>query len=366
MNLQVVQQKLDQVILFTLDVRLISGAKRANTEDIEAAKGVVLEKDEVLTLGSKKVFDPEKLREFKRLKDSMHRECMKHGTAFLTGYAVPEERADDLAKALEKIKGAANVAISDLLKNFQKILDDYCDARPTWAATIRANSYTEQYVRSRLSFGFNAVKIVAARSDGVIADNLKGEVGGLLGSVLRDIADEAQLLQNKSLAGKDKKTRKALRPLKAAQDKLKGFAFLDRRVSAIVEMIEAVDKAMPADGPIEGSDLAMLWGVTTILSTPAKALQVAEQFEQDGKDSFLASLKPRAVTMAPEQAGAPVTPSVTSTPAMPALSAAPISLGLFGGMPTARATAAAPQPATAAPQQASPVRGFAALAGLRR
>jgi hypothetical protein len=366
MNLQVVQQHLDNVLLFTVDVQLVSGRRRVRSEDIVEAKGIVLEEDDVMTLGSKKVFDPEKLRAFERLKDRMHRECMKRGAPFLSGYAVPESRADDLAGALDKIVGEANVELASLLKNFQQTLDDYCAARPEWAQTIRANSYSEAYVRQRVAFGFNAVKVSAGRGDGVIASNLSGQVSGLLGNLLRGVADDAEQLQEKSLAGKDKKTRKVLRPLKAAREKLQGFAFLDRRVSALAEMIESVEMAMPADGPIEGADLALLWGITTILSNPQKALKVAEQFQADGKDCFMASLVPRPTAVVSTPASNPaLVPTAPVPPAMPAMVALGHAVPGFPTLPKRDERGAAPAVVIPAVAPAA-ARGFGALAGFRR
>ena len=365
MDLQVTQQKLDHVLLFTIDVNLVSGRRRVKPEDIQEAKGVVIQEDDVMTLGSKKVFNPEKLRIFERLKNRMHGECMRRGSAFLSGYAIPETKADDLAKALNAIVGEAGTEINDLLKNYQKSLDDYCAERPEWAATIRANAYPEQYVRDRLRFSFNAVRVSSAREEGVMAVNLHGQVSGLLGSVLGDVADEARTLQDKSLAGKDQKTRKVLRPLKAAAEKLQGFAFLDRRVTAIVEMINTVLAAMPADGVIQGPDLAMLWGVTSLLIDPAKALTVAQHYEVDGKDKFLASLRPKPVA-APSQSMDSFSMPGASAPISDLASVSAMIMAPAATQQDTRPIAAeVPQ---APPMMPPPIRasGFGALAGFRR
>lgn len=368
--LTVVEQTLSNVLLFTLDVRLISGSKRVRPEDIEAAKNVQLEADEVFTLGSKKVFDPERLAIFKRLKERMHRECLRFGTAWLTGYAVPESKVDDVAAALEVIRKDADKEVADLLKNYQSYLDDFCAANPAWAESIRANAYTEQYIRQRLHFGFNATRVLPARSEGLLAKNLQQEVGGLLGAVLRDVAEEAESLQKRSLTGKDQKTRKVLSPLRAAHSKLLGFAFLDRRVVAVAAMIESFLTSMPGDGPIEGTSLAMLWAITTILSDPVRTLEVAEQFDTHGKDAFLGALMPRAGTKpAPAQpAAAPMQPPPSPT----VTQAAPLFAALKVANPIVQVVAAPPaagKPATSTVVNMPPPTrrsGFAQILGGRK
>lgn len=369
--LNVVEQTLSNVLLFTLDVRLISGSKRVRPEDIEAAKNVQLEADEVFTLGSKKVFDPERLAIFKRLKERMHRECLRFGTAWLTGYAVPESKVDDVAAALEVIRKDADKEVADLLKNYQGYLDEFCAANPAWADSIRVNAYTEQYIRQRLHFGFNATRVLPARSEGLLANNLQQEVGGLLGAVLRDVAEEAEALQKRSLAGKDQKTRKVLSPLRAAHSKLLGFAFLDRRVVAVAAMIESFLSSMPGDGPIEGTSLAMLWAITTILSDPARTLEVAEQFDTHGKEAFLGALMPRAGTKPPAVAQSAATPM--QPPPSPTVSqAVPLFAALKVASPIVQVVSAPPSGGKPAPSTVvnmpPPARrtGFAQILGGRK
>lgn len=313
MTLQTTEQQLSNVLLFTIDVRLVSGRKRVRPEDIEDAKGVKMDSDAVMTLGSKKVFEPEKLNTFERLKDSMHRECLKVGTQFLSGYAVPEAKADALAFALEGIAKKGEQERDNLLKSYTPDLDDFCKAHPEWESSIRSHAYSEDYIRDRIRFGFNAIKVLAGRDSGVIADSLQSQVGGLLGSLLGDIAEEAEELQAKSLKGKDKKNRKVLRPLMAARDKLIGFTFLDHRLQSVADLIKMVEDKMPESGAIEGANLAMLWSITSVLCDPRKTLEMAELFATDAT-SALAMLAPgQAASASVHAAGSPAVTTVTAS-----------------------------------------------------
>jgi hypothetical protein len=136
-----------------------------------------------------------------------------------------------------------------------------------------------------------------------MAQGLDDQVGGLLGSLLRDVAQVAEELQRGSLSGKEKVTRKALRPLKAVREKILGFTFLDPRVQAVADMIDSVCAALPADGPIEGTNLAMLWGITSMLGDPRRVMAVADGYDPGDPASFLDSLRP-APSVAPNAADA--------------------------------------------------------------
>lgn len=303
-TVQTVQATLDNVRLFLVDVTLFSAFRKAKTEDIKAAKGVEVHADEVLTLGSQRVFDTTKLNVFTRLKDRMHRTCQKYGTPFLSGYAVPDSRAETVADELDKIVAEAMGEKATLLVNYEDWLDKFCQDHVEWEPQIRAKAFSRAYIDNRVGFKYQVIRVAAARDDGALVDGLSDQVGGLLGNLLRDVAQMAEDLQVDSLTGREKVTRKALRPLKAARDKMLGFTFLDPRVQAVADMIDAVCNALPGDGPIEGADLAMLWGITGMLADPGKMMKVAESWQPDNTGSFLDSLRPAPqieVSMQPEQ-----------------------------------------------------------------
>lgn len=334
MTLETTTQHLNNVVLIDIAVRLVSGRKRIKADEIEDAKGVEIQVDDVMTLGSKKVFDPEKLQVFDRLREQMHRECRRVGTAFLSGYAIPESKVDALTVVLDGICQKAEVERAALVQHYDDYLTKYCDERPEWAAVIRQSAYSVDYIRERISFSFSGIKVVPGRDNGVLSRNLQNQVGGMLGSLLRDVADEAEQLQERSLKGKDKKTRKVLSPLIACREKLLGFSFLDPRLEGVANVIKTVESKMPSHGPIEGDSLAWLWAITSVLCDPEKTLAMAQSFMDDA-DRAMSKLMPASVAAGNKAMPAPV--DLVSPIAQETASSTPgdASLGfnLFGGIP---------------------------------
>lgn len=281
---------LSKLVLFQLDVTLICGRKQARTDDIESVKGVRLEQDDVLTLGSKKIFDPEAVRALKRYRDRMLRCLLKDGSPFMGGIAVPADRAEGKAMELDNIVDEAHNYRDGLIAKLPSLIEDYANKNQAWSDTIKQSAYTPDYIRRKVRFAWHHTRVAAVGDSDRLSRNLRGNVGGLLGQVLDDVAKEARLLQEKSLQGKDQTTRKVLRPLLAAKEKLLGFEFLDPRVRSVAAMIEAVAKSIPARGPIEGQHLAMLWGITTVLCDPERTLEVATGFESQGASHLLQQL----------------------------------------------------------------------------
>ena len=310
MNVQFTTKDLGAVLLFSVDVRLFSAYRKVKSEDIKKAKGVDLRPDDVLTLGSQRVFSKEALNIFNRFRERMHRVCQKYGIPFLGGYAIPDSRADEASAELDKIVAEAMAEKTKLLGNYDALLDDFCAKHVEWEPQIRAKAFSPAYIEDRMRFTYHAVQVSAARDSGPMASGLEQQVGGLLGELLHDIATAATDMQKESLAARDKVTRKALRPLKAARDKIDGFTFLDHRLQAVVQMIDQVVGAMPADGPIEGTDLAMLWSITGMLADPGMVMNVAATYQPSDADAFLASLRPAPLVVVDAQPAMPDTPAV--------------------------------------------------------
>lgn len=289
MSQQVVQQTLDEVLLFVLEVKLFHGNRKVNPTDLAAAIGVEVTQDDVFTLGVKRVFDKEFVNKLNRVKSAMDRACLNAGTPFLGGYAVPDKKADAVSQELESLVLKGNSVKSEILMNFTKICDDYAAQHPQWESVIKGNGFSESYVRDRIQFGWRAIRVSAGRSDGLIADGLKEEVSGLLGSLLGGIAKAAERfihesLHQKSVSGgntvvqkRTEVTRKAFRPLVAAREKLLGFYFLDPRLKPLCEMIDHVLATMPDDGPIDGVNLTNLFGLASILTNSKLALEIGEK-----------------------------------------------------------------------------------------
>ncbi|MFN7692857.1 MAG: DUF3150 domain-containing protein [Burkholderiales bacterium] len=298
--MQIATKPLDHVVLFQVDINLFGAYRRVKSEDIKAAKGVDLSADEVLTLGSQRVFDRKELNVFKRHRDALLRVLRRRGTPFFGGFAVPDQLADLTAKEVQDVIDSAMLSKANLVASFDDKLALFCAQNPAWAPQIRAKAFSAAYVDQQVQFRCWPMRIQPAREEGLMADIVNTQAGGLLGGLLEDIGGPMRKLRKDSLSGKEAVTRRSLRPLRAVQQKLRGFVFLDARLTFVVDMIEAVLASITDDGPIVGADLAMLWGITGILSSAEETMTVAEQYHDQGTAAFLSLLRPQATPVAPQ------------------------------------------------------------------
>lgn len=343
MNQQLIQH-LDEVVLFVLDVRLFHGNRKLKSHDLSEALQVTVPTDEVFSLGIKRVFDKEWVNKLTRVKSAMERECNNIGPRFegLGGFAIPEDKADDLAGALDTLVAQGDALKADILSRFAAICDDYAKAHPKWSDVISKNAFSEAYVRNQIHYGYRCIKVKAARDTGPIADGLAKEVGGLLGNLLTSVSKAAKRFIEESLTGKEAVTRKALRPLGAAREKLNGFKFLDSRVAPLCTMIDKVIDSMPDEGKIEGHHLANLIGMASILLNSKTALDVGDKVVARDPDAVFAEM----FQTGPLAAAAVTQPLEQTTPLSPLLVAVtPIQIPGVHADLAAVAMPALPQPA---------------------
>lgn len=313
---QIAKQTLDKICLFTLNCSLFHGNRKLSAADLQSALSVTIDLDktkQVMALGVKRVFDKVELQKLNAVKGAMHRACGSAGTPFLGGFAIPEQKAAGLAIELNKLVSKGQGMKADLLSRYQKVLDGFAAANPTWAHIIKGNAFDKSYVEGQIQFDWNAIRVSAADDGGIMSQGLDSKVGGLLGSLLMDIAKASNKLIDESLGGKDGVTRKAFRPLLAMADKLDGFKFIDTRVGALADMIRHVISVMPGEGRIEGADLRNLLGLATILCNPDSALIIGLKVaETDVKEVY--DLEFGAAYKSATSMSIPVVPQLVDSP----------------------------------------------------
>jgi hypothetical protein len=263
-------QVLDKVIVINLGISLWSGRKKLKPEDL---KGVNLPPDKLASLGSKRVYDPEALNVFANLKAKAERACLKVGTRFLSGYAIPEDNVPALLVELAEIGEEYACEKTAFLNKYQSTLNEWIVEAGEWANIIRAAVETEEAVSEKLSFGFTPFRVGPCAienenedADTLAQDLLSNQVNGLAGQLLKEIGLAARQAFEASFKGRTEVTRKALRPFVSMRDKLKGLMFVaPQEIVGMLANINAALDAIPKSGPITGAPLMGLIGVLTEL-----------------------------------------------------------------------------------------------------
>ncbi|MEA1049091.1 DUF3150 domain-containing protein [Lamprobacter modestohalophilus] len=250
----------DRITLVVLDVRIWSGRKKLRAEDLHLADGAI-PPEELVSLGSKRVCDPEPLKPFHRLKQSAERACLRIGTRFLGGFAVPKELTPGLAQELDRLKTEFDRHTQTFLADYDRDLERWISSIPAFEAAIRRAVEPVEVVAGRLRFGHQLVEIKPSAQPGTLAEEIEGLGDGVFAEV-EQMARELSL----SFEGKDKLHRRALGTFTRVRDKLACLSFIDPRIQPVVDSLDDWVRRLPMAAPIEGALFNEGLGLALLLS----------------------------------------------------------------------------------------------------
>ena len=120
-------QVLDKILALNLDINIWSARAKLTAEDFGETE---LPPDELASLGSKKICDPNKLKVFSKLKKRATTMLDRNGVRFLSGWAIPEEKAGDIIAELCRrggLDGVLQKSVKFLIRH-QNHLPIACEA----------------------------------------------------------------------------------------------------------------------------------------------------------------------------------------------------------------------------------------------
>ena len=121
---------LDNLLALNLNVNLWSARKKMALEDFGGAE---LPPEDLASLGSKRIADPNSLKVFSTLKARAFNYLDRHGIRFMSGWAIPEDKAGDIIKELIGIR-------DEFLKEKDAFLADYDQSIENWINKHRIHS----------------------------------------------------------------------------------------------------------------------------------------------------------------------------------------------------------------------------------
>ena len=253
---------LDSLLTLHLEVNIWTARKKLSPEDFA---GATLPPEDLASLGSKRVCDPEALRVFGTLKARAVSLLDRNGVRFLGGWAIPESQADAIVTELEQILQDFNAAKEDFLSRYDESVRDWIAKHAGWEQIIADSTVSADYVRSRMGFIWRLYRIVPPDPADPVMEGLKDEVTSLGQTLFGEVSKAATEAWHKCFAGKTEITRKALSPLRTIHQKLSGLSFVEPRVSPVADLIHTAFEHLPKRGRIEGANLLMLQGLVSVL-----------------------------------------------------------------------------------------------------
>jgi hypothetical protein len=260
---------LNHIMVLNLDVNIWSARKKLSPADFG---GVNLPPEELTSLGSKKICNPEDLRVFSTLKSRAVTMLDRIGVRFLSGWAIPQNLADQVVNDFKIIHDEFIAAKDKFLNSYDQSVLDWVHQHLEWKEIIESSVVGADYVSSRLGFKWQLFQLAPPRKE-FIHDGLKDEVAKLGSTLYGEIARSAEDTWKKCYSGKDQVSQKAISPIRSIYEKLNGLSFVEPSAAPIAGLLKIAFDQIPSKGFIKGADLLMIQGVLALLRDPASLVE---------------------------------------------------------------------------------------------
>lgn len=257
---------LDNLLALNLNVSLWSARRKMSQEDLGGAE---LPPEDLASLGSKRIADPENLKVFGTLKARAFNYLDRHGVRFMAGWAIPEEKAGEIVQELLNIRTEFQKEKEAFLADYDQNVQAWIEKHHQWGEIIRNSLVGPDYVRARMDFRWQLYKVAPLEqhpdNSAVLEAGLAEEVQGLGGTLFDEVAKSADDIWRRVYHGKTEVTHKALSPLRTLHTKLTGLSFVEPHVAPVADIVQAALLRMPKKGNITGTDLLLLQGLVCLL-----------------------------------------------------------------------------------------------------
>lgn len=265
-----------------LDVSIWSARARLRREDIPDADK--LPPEDLATMGSKRLFDPAKMRIFNTLKARALCGLDKMGVRFLGGWLMHEDKMDKANQMLEGVASEFNAAVQDFLASYDAETEEWLKAFPQWAGILRNALPSKDALRGKFKFHWQLFKVepiaVATTSNG---NNLGATIGCLGDTALEEVAGMIRDIYEEVFKGKATVTRKSLRPVRTVLQKLDGLSYLHSDVGAAHAFLRDAFMSVDDTEKLKNPDIVRMFsGLLSAMSSAEaiKALCARRQTEQ--------------------------------------------------------------------------------------
>ncbi|MEA4991194.1 DUF3150 domain-containing protein [Desulfovibrio desulfuricans] len=257
---------LDNLLALNLNVSLWSARRKMSQEDLGGAE---LPPEDLASLGSKRIADPENLKIFGTLKARAFNYLDRQGVRFMSGWAIPEEKAGEIVQELCSIRNDFQKEKESFLAGYDQNVQAWIEKHHQWGEIIRNSLVGPDYVRARMDFRWQLYKVAPLEqhtdNTAVLEAGLAEEVQGLGGTLFDEVAKSADDIWRRVYHGKTEVTHKALSPLRTLHTKLTGLSFVEPHVAPVADIVQSALLRMPKKGNITGTDLLLLQGLVCLL-----------------------------------------------------------------------------------------------------
>ncbi len=270
--------------MIRIDCSFWSARAKLQREDLPLDVQQSMPPEQIATLGTKRLFDPGKLKVFNTLKARAHNALDKKCVRFLGGWATHEDKLPELAQQLATIS-------QDFDYETQQFLDQYVEGVASWAANfpgwenILLNAVPKVHeLRGKFNFSWQVFKIEPVQNmDNFTGNDLNSTLMNLEQSVIDEVAKDIKTIYRECFDGKEQVTKKAFRPMQTLIDKVRGLGFIHHSLVGLQEVLEEA-KTLGESSPDDSRTVGMIKSFLTTLSTSQGIQAICDNFYEKNKN----------------------------------------------------------------------------------
>lgn len=219
-------------------------------------------KEVAKSLGLKAIIDPETLRVFDRLKHQAESLLESRGVKYLSGWAVPTDKAEEVFQALDELVRRYNDEKNSFLNRYDVLVEDWANAHPDFSESIRGAKLSRDSVSRKIKASYESFKVQPVNDEQEQA--LVKRVSGLGDELISSVAQLARIFFKESFLGKERANKKTISAVKRIRERLSGLSFLNSKINPLIRIIDNVLLTMPKEGYFGGQDF---WRLATLIKT---------------------------------------------------------------------------------------------------
>ena len=279
---------IDKTTFVRLDFTLWSGRAKLTREDIPDADK--LPPQELASLGSKRLFDPAKLRPFGALKARAHALLERNGIKFCGGYAIAEDRADGIRDQLADIWREFERTKTDFCNEYAAGCQEWMDQHPEWADILRNAMPSSHEMPSRFHFSYQMFQIHPTAVLGGGGNDSHTTIFDMGDKALEEICTMAKTIYEDTFKDKNELKAKSFQPIERLISKIHAVSFTHPRVEAVgamlTEALRTVESARYSKGVVD-----IFKGVLIAMTNPVSFGAMIDELDENGTDGATLSDK---------------------------------------------------------------------------
>lgn len=272
---------IDRIVVVVPRFTQWTGTRAMHEGDFSVGTGGRLPPKEVTkSLGLKAIIDTQELRVFDRIKHKAEVLLENTGVRYLSGWAIPEDKAEEIFKQLDDLVAQYQSERDAFLGRYDSLVSDWARKNPQFSREILEGKLDAASVAERIRACYETFRLRPVSKER--AKELVQSVGGLAGELIASVSRQARTFFKESFLGKTRANRKTVNAVVKLRERLQGLAFLSAAILPVIRLIDEAVAQMPAEGYFSGEPF---WKLAALVKTLGDEALLAELIREKSVDA---------------------------------------------------------------------------------